>query len=118
MDEILESIFLENTEGAEVILEKNGYFRNGILEGYCHSTEEASYVGAEARKRKLKRLIQEKREEIAKEEERVSVCETKLGILKGRLDQLCREKEELPSFSDVSFHVKCKKGNLVTFTKP
>lgn len=101
-DEILESIFLENTEGAEVILEKNGYFRNGILEGYCHSTEEASYVRAEARKRKLKRLIQEKREEIAKEEERVSVCETKLGILKGRLDQLCREKEELPSFSDLN----------------
>lgn len=101
-DEILESIFLENTEGAEVILEKNGYFRNGILEGYCHSTEEASYVGAEARKRKLERLIQEKREEIAKEEERVSLCETKLGILKGRLDQLCREKEELPSFSDLN----------------
>lgn len=101
-EEILEHIFTENRESAEFVLMENGYFRNGILEGYCHPKEEASYVGADARKRKMERLLQEKQEEIDREEENLAACEERLDALEKRMGILQQEKEQFPSFSDLN----------------
>lgn len=42
---------------------KNGFFRNGVLEGFSKPDGEASYIGTEARKRKREKLIAEKKRE-------------------------------------------------------
>lgn len=101
-DEVLRHIFVENESEAEIVLAQNGYFRNGVLEGYCHFDEEASYVGATARKEKKKRLISEKREEIRQEDEKLAEILLRLDEIGQRISILEQEKEKMPSFADLN----------------
>lgn len=100
-EEILSHFSREAGEDAEVVLGENGYFRNGILEGFCSGEEEASYVGAASRKRFLERLLGEKREALKAAQEQVRVLEAREEALAGRLSRLNRELSEAPGFSEL-----------------
>ncbi len=85
----------------QIVLSPDGYFQNGILEGYCHSEEEASYVGAAARRRKKERMRRQKQEELRCAEERLQALDQELAALKERLQILLQERENFPAFTDL-----------------
>lgn len=100
-ERVLHYIFETNQQGAVFVLSADGYFKNGILEGCSHVEEEASYIGADARKQKKERLIQEKKEEVLKIEEDLYTLNQGLKQIKLRISILKQERENMPSFVDL-----------------
>ena len=85
-------------------LAENGYFRNGLLEGYVHFTsgDAACYVGAQARKNMLERQREEAKqrlEQLNQDREEYIAQEEKLAA---RLDVLEREYSQAPDLSDLN----------------
>lgn len=101
VENILTHMFSQKQSDAVFVLSENGYFKNGILEGYCHTRKEASYVGAVARRRKKDQMIREKQEEIAQKEEETDLLRQELEQLGQRIDCLRQEYDALPNSCDL-----------------
>lgn len=100
-DTILAHIFEQKSQGAAFVLSEDGYFKNGILEGYCHEQEAASYVGAAARRRKKEQLIREKQQEIAQKQEELDFLRQTQKQLEQQIDRLKQEYDALPDGKDL-----------------
>lgn len=99
-DRILRYIH-QTRESFGFVLEDSGYFRNGILEGYSHASEEASYIGTAARKRKKEKMLRQKEEELKRKEEELSACEKEIEQSVLRIEKLQQEYSSFPSFNDL-----------------
>lgn len=102
VEEILSHIQETEEPGSTLVLSSDGYFKNGLLKGWCQGQEEASYIGASARKRKKERLLQEKQTELEQEELHLAGLEQELSRLRERLGILQKERETFPSFGDLN----------------
>lgn len=102
VEEILSHILDTDRSDGELVLSLDGYFKSGLLEGWCQGEEEASYIGAAARKRKKERMLQEKQKELQQEEEHLAGLEQELSRLRERLGILQQEREKMPSFGDLN----------------
>ncbi|MCD8330401.1 MAG: TIGR02680 family protein, partial [Lachnospiraceae bacterium] len=91
----------EADEGTETILGSDGYFRNGVLEGYSHAEEEAAYVGAAARRKTKERWIREKEAELRAKEESLTELRKEIRGLEDRLARLEQERDRFPSFDSL-----------------
>ena len=60
---VINNIYDHEEEGAALVLASDGYYRNGIREGHSIPEDEASFVGAKARREKLDRMIAAKEAE-------------------------------------------------------
>ncbi len=110
IEEILSHILETDQSGGELVLSLDGYFKNGLLEGWCQGEEEASYIGAAARKRKKERMLQEKQEELEQEEQHLAELEQELSRLRERLKILQQERERFPSFGDLNQAIDMNKS--------
>ncbi len=121
VEDFLKSINIREDDSSfeGIVLEKNGYFRNGVLEGYSSDREETSFIGVNNRKRKLEQTILEKEERCAdflyyiKElEKEIKEIDSKLSISsfigvnnrKRKLEQTILEKEE--RCADFLYYIK------------
>ena len=109
-DNILMHMFAQKQSSAAFVLSEDGYFKNGILEGYCHAQEEASYVGAVARKRKKEQMMREKQEEIAQRQGELDLLRQELEQLGQRIDHLKREYDALPDSRDLDQAIELVRG--------
>lgn len=100
VEDVLKSISDSRQSGNQVVIAEDGYFKNGILEGYCNPQEEASYIGAAARKRKKEELLQMKKEELIYIEKELADFSNVLEKITLRIQKL--EEERLPSFEDLN----------------
>ena len=84
---------------AEIVLEIDGYFRNGVLSGYANPLEdsESEYIGAESRRKMLLKRINEKNAEIKKVEEEIDSQIEKQGTVVKRKNCLECEYEKIPN---------------------
>lgn len=110
VEDFLKSINIkENDSNFEgIILEKNGYFKNGILKGYSSCREEASFIGANNRKRKLEQTILEKEERCADFLYYIKELEKEIKEIDGKLSILKSEYENIPKFSNLNTGIKLR----------
>lgn len=99
--QILHSIGTQEEDDADIVLCSNGYFRNGLIYGHSNGETAASYVGVEARREKLKRMLAQKEEEQKELQELLTRCEAELECLNDSVDCLEQEKSEIPKFTDI-----------------
>ena len=108
-------VFLKNISLKEdgnlgkLVLEENGYFRNGVLKGYASKNYTASFIGVQTRREKLKNdiLIQEEKcKFIENSLKNISAfleeTEIKLKVLKS-------EYQNIPEFSDLNTAIHLRK---------
>lgn len=79
-----------------LVLQENGFFRNGMLEGRSLGTEEASLIGRLARKRRLERQITILMQELRLLKEQQGKLEEQGSILKKRMEILEQELSQVP----------------------
>jgi len=100
-DNVLKNISMDYSSGAVFVISDDGYFRNGIIEGYAFSDERASYIGPMARKYKKEMLMAEKQKEIDSVDEKINVVECDIQKTDARIFCLEDEYKSLPSFVDL-----------------
>ena len=110
VEDFLKSINIkENDSNFEgIILEKNGYFKNGVLEGYSSGREEASFIGVNNRKRKLEQTILEKEERCADFLYYIKELEKEIKEIDSKLSILKNEYENIPKFSNLNTGIKLR----------
>lgn len=108
---ILSNISDAYDKEGEFILARDGYFRNGILEGYSAAEEEASFIGVNARKEKKERLIAQKREELIEAEKRLVYLMEMVERIRKRQVILRQEYDSLPRFDDLDQAIELVRSN-------
>ena len=104
----------ENDSSFEgIVLEKNGYFRNGVLEGYSSDREEASFIGANNRKRKLEESVLEQEEKCADFLYYIEELEKEIKEIDSKLAILRNEYENTPKFSNLNAGIKLREESEV-----
>lgn len=98
---IINNISTESNEESKIVLNPNGYYKNGVLEGYSIPNKEAFYIGKIARKNKLKQMIKEKQEECDFLKKEINETESQIKIVEDLIKVLNKEYNSLPSFSDL-----------------
>lgn len=99
--ELLDGIGTDEEEDTDIVLSTNGYFRNGLIYGHSNGGEEASYVGPEARRKKLRTMLQEKEAEGEALRDMLSQYEEESHDLNACAVRLLQEKERIPGFKDL-----------------
>ncbi len=110
VEDFLKSINIREDDSSfeGIILEKNGYFRNGVLEGYSSDREEASFIGVNNRKRKLEQTILEKEERCADFLYYIKELEKEIKEIDSKLSILKNEYENTPKFSNLNAGIKLR----------
>lgn len=75
---------------------EDGYYRNGMLEGYSQRSEQASFIGVLARENRKNRLIKQKQEEIEQLTIKMEQLDQEMMELKNRVAMLQREYDAFP----------------------
>ncbi len=96
-----ESVLKAMREGQEdvsggITLRKDGFFRNGILEGRSLGSEQASFIGQLTRKQRLERQMELVSQELKVLEEREKALDGEIQILAERLKRLEQELAQVP----------------------
>ena len=103
---ILKAISPARTDAPSItVLCDDGYFRNGIVEGYCIGEEETSFVGKLARKNKMARLIEEQEQLCDRLKKEISDLTQRLSVLNENIRILQQEKDELPNCLSLNEHI-------------
>ena len=100
VERILTNIGEDSTD-AVFVIGADGYFKNGILEGYSKPIEEASYIGVKARMQKKERLLAEKYQELENAQETLRTFEQQLSKVEERIDLLKTEYEKYPRLNEL-----------------
>lgn len=111
-EKILSNFYEENKAEALFVLEKDGCFKNGVLEGHSVPDGPASYIGAIARKKKKERLISDQQAEVDRLRAECDVVDEAVKTLEIRLLQLDKEYEALPKFDDLNQAITLKENAL------
>lgn len=106
----------EKNEGI-IILEKEGYFKNGVLEGYSSSKEEASFIGIQTRKEKLQKYILEKEEKCANLLYEIENFDLMIEEISNKISVLIGEYKNVPLYDDLDTSIKLKKDTEYAFQK-
>lgn len=99
----------ENENFNSLILKNDGYFRNGVLKGYCSKEYNASYIGVQRRKERLLKDILEQEnicENIRQEIENINFFINEIEI---KTEVLKKEYREIPKYTDLNTSIKLKK---------
>lgn len=110
------SCISEPQQVARFVLGEDGYFRNGILEGYVSDCErtEVRYIGAEMRRRAQERKIREKRQELEAAENALQCSNELIALLNEHSSILDEEYRSLPSIKSllqrIEVHQECLKA--------
>lgn len=99
--QILDNIYEEYLENAELVLSADGYFKNGIIEGHSIEESQACFVGTIARRRKMIRMIEEKKLECEVLESNLNDCDLNLEGIQNSINTLDEEYEQTPQFDDL-----------------
>ena len=88
----------ENDKESQYVISKNGYFRNGIIEGYSSisNKDKFTFIGVNRRKEKLKETIIEKENEEIKLEIYIDELRNDIKMEENNLDILLKEKKSFP----------------------
>ena len=109
VEDFLKSINIKendfNFEG--IVLEKNGHFKNGVLEGWS-GREEASFIGANNRKRKLEESVLEQEERCADLLYYIKELKKEIKEVDSKLSILKNEYENIPKFSNLNTGIKLR----------
>ena len=110
VEDFLKSINIREDDSSfeGIVLEKNGYFRNGVLEGYSSDREETSFIGVNNRKRKLEQTILEKEERCADFLYYIKELEKEIKEIDSKLSILKNEYENTPKFSNLNAGIKLR----------
>lgn len=102
--DFLSSISTDETDkDSQYVINSNGYFRNGALEGYSVVTnqESAIYLGLQRRKEEQKRKIENKEKEILHLETTRVELEQEKKILENNIEKLREENKKFPKFKKI-----------------
>ena len=99
--QVLDGIGTGEEEETDIVLCANGYFRNGLIYGHSNGGEQASYVGLEARREKLRKMLAEKEAEREELQNLLAQYEEESERLQHSSARLLQEKEEIPGFEDL-----------------
>lgn len=97
--------------GGQFIVRRDGYFRNGILEGKVQTddTDEAVYIGAARRRRAHQMLVDARQKEINTEKQKYNDILHQLDHLHQRQQILQQEKEHAPGIDDLNDAVRIRR---------
>ena len=101
-DRFLSSI--SQSDQGTLVLRSDGYFRNGLLEGFVHETEysEVRFIGAAARRENHRRKIEEKEAQLQSASKERSFSEELLALLSSHIAILHNEADQLPSIEPLN----------------
>lgn len=97
--------------GGQFVVRRDGYFRNGILEGKVQTGDgdEAVYIGAARRRRAHQTLIAAKQAEIDTEKQKYNQIFHHLNQLHQREQLLQQEKDHAPEIDDLNDAILIRK---------
>ncbi len=101
----INNIYDHEEEGAALVLATDGYYRNGIREGHSIPEDEASFVGAKARREKLDRMIAAKEAECEELKSQMQEWDERIKSTQASLERLALEYEEIPDFQDLDYAI-------------
>ena len=95
---------ISDSGDGDVVLRSDGYFRNGLLEGYVHETEypEVRFIGAAARRENHRRKIEAKEAELNTLEAERSQSAELVKLLQDHITLLSEEVRRLPSIESLN----------------
>ena len=98
---ILSNFTDKNDSNGKFVISPDGYFRNGVLEGYSFADSEAMYIGVNARRRNKEKQIAEKQKEIDICTEKLNTLTLKIDGINQRISILESDKNALPKYDDL-----------------
>jgi uncharacterized protein (TIGR02680 family) len=102
---IINNIYNHDEKGAGLVFTPDGYYRNGIIEGHSIPDGQASFVGAEARRNKLSRLIAEKEVECDALKAQLQGCDERIKDIQSSIKTLELEYKGIPGFQDLDYAI-------------
>ena len=102
---VINNIYDHEEEGAALVFASDGYYRNGIREGHSIPEDEASFVGAKARREKLDRMIAAKEAECEELKSQLQEWDERIKGTQASLERLALECEEIPDFQDLDYAI-------------
>lgn len=109
VQKILGNIYQNEKPSAGICLEKDGWFRHGILLGRADKAGEAEFIGILARKKRKEQKINELEAVIRQQTECVNRLELEVSRLQEELAELQREYQNLPGFTRINAALKEEK---------
>ena len=100
-----------------IILGENGYFKNGVLEGYSSSNEEASFIGVQTRKEKLQKSILEKEAKCTDLLYKIENIDFLIEEVSNKILVLVEEYKNIPIYDDLDTSIKLRKDTEYAFQK-
>ncbi|SEJ16934.1 TIGR02680 family protein [Propionispira arboris] len=102
VEELLLYISAIENEDVAMVLSETGYFRNGIITGHSVITQNAVFIGVQARQKERLRKISEKETACADLLQQMGKCREQLETAQKNLLILATEYQQVPSFSDLN----------------
>lgn len=102
VEELLLYISAVDNEDVAMVLSETGYFRNGIITGHSVITQDAVFIGVQARQKQRLRKIAEQELVCADLLQQLEKCSEQLEIAQTNLLILATEYQQVPSFSDLN----------------
>lgn len=111
VEEFLNSISSEKESELEnsLILTKDGYFKNGRIEGYSNDAQEASFIGENTRKLRLERIILAKEEKCAELFHYIEEVKKLIQSVESKILTLKEEYNNIPKFDNINTGIHLKK---------
>lgn len=109
VENLLKNISQDKTSESFLVIEKNGYFRNGAVEGYSTGEEKSSFIGVQTRKLRLQQKIKEKEEICQHFVEELEKYEEILQGIENKLEILNKEYGEKPVYDDLDAGIELRK---------
>lgn len=106
---ILSDFSARKESDSKFVVSADGYFRNGILEGYTTADAEAKYIGVNARRRNKEKQIAEKQKEIDVCTEQLDCLKNELDGINKRISALEKDKNALPKYDDLNRSIDMSK---------
>lgn len=117
VEKILSNIFTLEGNGNSIVLGSDGYFKNGVLEGYSKAEEKAVYIGVEARKNEKARRIKEKERECEDLSNQISIIEENIASINERFKWLEHENISIPTFDNLDQALELLKSQNDEYSK-
>lgn len=100
-ERILADFSEKRESNRKFVISSDGYFRNGVLEGYSNADNDAMYIGVNARRRNKEKQIAEKQKEIDICKEQLDVLRDETDGINQRISELEKDKNALPEYDDL-----------------
>ncbi|MDD6490596.1 MAG: TIGR02680 family protein [Clostridia bacterium] len=108
-EKILADFSEKRESDSKFVVSPDGYFRNGILEGYSTADSDAMYIGVNARRRNKEKQIAEKQKEIDVCTEQLNALRNETDGINQRISTLEKDKNALPKYDDLDRSIDMSK---------